>query len=119
MGICKSFDDCRHYLKITLLFRESIKSTNTEAPNIIFSDLKKIFDFLLRAKALEFISSKDENSLVCISRFGRSVFESGLNTDEAILFYEDLLKAQENMYLETNLHLLYLITPLTHSFVPG
>ena len=57
---------------------------------------------------------------ICITRFGRAIVESGLNPDEAIVMYEDLMRAREQgMNLETNLHLLYLVTPLTqHSLTP-
>eukprot|EP01041_Mallomonas_annulata_P000427 gene427-765_t len=54
-----------------------------------------------------------------ISRFGRAVSDSGMNPDEAIALYDDLLRAQDSLNLETDLHLVYLITPLQHNMKPN
>ena len=53
-----------------------------------------------------------------ISRFGRAVVQSAMNPDEAIVVYKDLLRAQRALNLESNLHTLYLVTPLEHNFAP-
>lgn len=45
-----------------------------------------------------------------VTRFGRAIMQSGLNPDESLLIYEDLLMTQSGINLENNLHLAYLIT---------
>lgn len=59
-----------------------------------------------------------ERGVLTMSRFGKAVCESGMNPDEAILFYEDLRRAQDSLNLETDLHLIYLVAPLQHSLQP-
>ena len=54
-----------------------------------------------------------------LTRYGKAVSESGLNPDEAVLYYEDLRCSQDNLNLETILHLVYLITPFQHTFTPN
>ena len=61
----------------------------------------------------------DLNADIRISRFGRAVISSGMNPDEAISLYEDLLRAQDQLNLETELHLIYLVTPLQHPLIPN
>lgn len=48
-----------------------------------------------------------------ITKFGQAMIRSNLDPDEAIVIYQALSHAYEQgIYLQTNLHLLYLITPL-------
>jgi hypothetical protein len=56
--------------------------------------------------------------MVTMTRYGRAVSESGINPDEAIMFYEDLRQAQDSLNMEFDLHLIYLITPFMHSLQP-
>lgn len=59
---------------------------------------------------------------VHVSRFGRAILESSLSPDEALIIYEDLLHAQNGINLQSNLHLLYLVTsidPSTSYIVPN
>ena len=41
-----------------------------------------------------------------------------MNPDEAIIVYKDLLRAQNGINLESNLHLIYLLSPVESSLVP-
>jgi hypothetical protein len=43
---------------------------------------------------------------------------SGLDPDEAIVLYEALQAAYFNLFLDSSLHLLYLIAPLEHNLMP-
>jgi len=36
----------------------------------------------------------DPTAVISISRYGRAVCEAGLNPDEAVIYYEDLFRAQ-------------------------
>jgi DNA polymerase theta len=47
-----------------------------------------------------------------MTRFGKALLRSGMDPDEAIIFYESLLSAQERLFLDNSLHLLYLVAPL-------
>ena len=53
-----------------------------------------------------------------ISRFGRAAMQSGVSPDEAIMLYEDLNMALGGVNLETDLHLVYLVTPQDRGLYP-
>ncbi len=43
---------------------------------------------------------------------GRSVYASGLDVDVALALHAELRRANQSLLLATDLHLLYLVTPL-------
>ena len=51
-----------------------------------------------------------------ISQLGQGIFVSGLAPEEGLLVYIDLQKAQEGLVLASELHLLYLLTPVSLQF---
>ena len=53
-----------------------------------------------------------------ISRFGLATVQSGVSPDEAIMLYEDLNRALGGLNLQTDLHLLYLVTPQDRGLYP-
>ena len=53
-----------------------------------------------------------------ISRFGHAAVQSGVCPDEAIMLYEDLSRALSGINLESDFHLLYLITPQEKGIYP-
>ena len=53
-----------------------------------------------------------------ISRFGLATVQSGVGPDEAIMLYEDLKRALGGLNLQTDLHLLYLVTPQDKGLYP-
>lgn len=61
----------------------------------------------------------DMLAAVSVSRFGRAVVQSGLNPDESLLIYEDLILAQSGINLQNSLHLTYLITSNDHEIAPN
>lgn len=62
--------------------------------------------------------SEFQDRPLIITRFGRAIVQSSMNPDEAIIVYKDLLQAQNGINLESNLHLIYLLTPVENSFTP-
>ena len=61
----------------------------------------------------------DGASVLSISRFGRAMVKCSMNPDESIVIYRDLLRAQRGICLTQHLHILYLVSPLEHSFQPN
>lgn len=108
LRLCGSVTDIDHYLRFTLLFRESPDEKGVEAI------AKRNLEFLLLSKVVErdVVATVDD---IKITRFGRAVYESNINPDDAILLYDDLLASQLSLNLETNNHLIYLVTPLDHT----
>jgi hypothetical protein len=102
-----------------------IKSTKHDEADMVLLVAKEVMQFLLEARAVEFISIPsfsltNSNDLkgYKISRFGRATMQSGISPDEAIVLYEDLIRALSGINLESDLHLLYLITPQDRGLYP-
>lgn len=53
-----------------------------------------------------------------MSRLGRAIIQSGVDPDEGIVMYRNLLRARDGLNLESLLHVLYLVTPLEHQLYP-
>uniref|UniRef100_A0A0R3RJA9 POLAc domain-containing protein n=1 Tax=Elaeophora elaphi TaxID=1147741 RepID=A0A0R3RJA9_9BILA len=54
---------------------------------------------------------------LCGTQLGRAVFVSSLSPDIALQVYDDLEKAMRCLALDTELHLLYLVTPLHNDYI--
>ena len=145
LGVCVNEDEIQLYLEQTLIYAEIRKDaltgrTNQYAepasavsPCVTFtqaglrSEVRELLIFLTLAKAIQLEHHEKNSSTGCgtngifrVTRFGRAVMESNMNLDEALVIYDDLLQARsKGISLESNLHLLYLVTPLTHSLVPN
>ena len=54
-----------------------------------------------------------ENEKILPTPLGKAAFASSISPEESMLIFDDLLKAREShsLILETDLHLLYLLTP--------
>ena len=149
LGVCVNGDEIQTYAEQTLLHCEMLSSESEPAepvppsgavptiPRVAASassraslraEVQELLTFLSLAKAVEYErlqKPKEEmggasTPSIRVTRFGRAVMESNLNLDEALVMYEDLLQARsQGITLETNLHLLYLVTPLSHTLAPN
>jgi DNA polymerase theta len=115
LGLCRTVEDILNYAFCTLWHYSRDASSVDIRPKVMASIL-----FLVKTRLLD--SSKGEalplDSIITPSRFGQATMESGLNPDESIAYYEDFLLAHEGLNLQTNLHVLYLITSLDNRIVP-
>ena len=111
---------------------ECVEACTTTSRAHLKSEVQELLAFLSLAKAVEYERLDSEVSSAAgvgvsmsrphirVTRFGRAVMESNMNLDEALVIYEDLLQARsQGISLETNLHLLYLVTPLSHALAPN
>ena len=127
LGLSHSSEDVKTHVMQTLMYAECTSDSQRKE---VLGQGHQCLLFLLSCRALEWKpdltahnsvlpTSHDppEQNLV-LSRYGKAVSESGINPDEAIVIYEELRCAQENLNLETPLHLIYLITPLNHPLIP-
>lgn len=128
LGMCGNMNDVHSYMKHTMLFKE----VSTDILSQFIADIESLVKFLITAKILcvdshphisecshEVIDS-ERAVTIRITRFGRGIFQSGLNPDEAIVIYEDLIRSREiGLNLETNVQILYLVTTLTHNIQPN
>ena len=140
LRLCDNESDLLQYIRQTMAFQECMYDLHnqplehTDEGASLFTDALNLLHFLQVACALEICPDNKPSTLrlerggggkpskkeiIRITRFGRAVVESGLNPDEAIVLYEDLMRARElGINLETNLHLMYLITPFIHGISP-
>lgn len=127
---CEATDSKAEYILCPHSMTTKTTSTNaaTTSRARLRAEVHELLKFLLLAKAIE-CERIDDDKKDCttpaplphirVTRFGRAVMESNMNLDEALVIYEDLLQARsQGITLETNLHLLYLVTPLSHSLAP-
>jgi hypothetical protein len=144
LRLCDTVGQVKEYATQTMVFLECTHCSSQTTLVLLMESLLSLMNFLISANAIEvfpldhphqilketpssiFLSSTPPSPDAAhetsprfgirVTRFGRAVAESNLNPDEAISIYEDLLRAREHgINLESNLHLLYLITPQTHS----
>lgn len=136
LRLCDTVGLVKEYATQTMVYLEC---THSCSHTLLMESLTSLLNFLISANAIEvypidnphqilketpssiFLSSDDHQKIgIRVTRFGRAVAESNLNPDEAISIYEDLIRAREQgINLESNLHLLYLITPQNHSLPPN
>jgi DNA polymerase theta len=142
LEICTNPSDILHFISYTLLYQQAKSETEKERLLTIvkscfafiienkIAEMKVIVnEQAIRyngsvASLLSAINSErqrnEETSLgmtepryeIIMTRFGKALLRSGMDPDEAIIFYESLLLAQEQLFLDNSLHLLYLVAPL-------
>jgi hypothetical protein len=63
------------------------------------------------------ISAMTSNAIqrLSVTKLGRAMVATGLDPDEAVVIYDALTAAQSGLYLESALHLLYLVAPWQHA----
>ena len=127
LQLIKTVNDVTLYIEQTLMYQESLSANQEdELVKLIYESLL----FLIDAQAININYNHTEihlnllksdqfssKTLTC-SRFGKAITASGLNPDEAIIMYKDLLQAETGFNLETSLHLTYIITPLDYKYQP-
>lgn len=115
LGLCENITDALSFLKGTLLYFSSTDEHRIE----VLESGQKCLKFLVQARLIESKSAGfDSHTAIAITRFGLAAIEAGLNPDEVMVYYEDLYLAHEGLNLQTNLHLLYLITAIDHFIAP-
>ncbi|VDK68617.1 unnamed protein product [Litomosoides sigmodontis] len=92
-GLCRDENELENLL--SLLFFERQLTINDE------------LSFLIERKLI-----CNQKGALCGTQLGRAVFVSSLSPDIALQVYDDLEKAMCSLALDTELHLLYLVTPL-------
>jgi replicative superfamily II helicase len=115
LGMCSSVAEVMEFVKCTLWYYSSGEAGRTE----VIADAMTCLLFLIRTRLLN--ASSEELTLDCkttLSRFGRAAYDGGLNPDEAIVYYEDFLNAHDGLNLQTNLHVIYLLTSFDHHIYP-
>ena len=113
LGVCGSVNDVLAFVEGTLWFFAS----SIQCRHEVVVSSRKCLTFLIQARMVESASIESDYT-TSITRFGLATIEGGMNPDEVMVYYEDLYLAHQGLNLQTNLHLLYLITSVDHTIPP-
>ncbi|KAL6623093.1 hypothetical protein ACP70R_032972 [Stipagrostis hirtigluma subsp. patula] len=107
-GIVQTASDIQRYVRCTLL--------NSTKP---FDDVVKSAQDSLRWLChKKFVEWNNETKIYTATPLGRACFGSSLNPEESLLVLDDLSRAREGFVLASDLHLVYLVTPINVDIEP-
>ncbi|EOA15743.1 hypothetical protein CARUB_v10006788mg [Capsella rubella] len=108
-GIVQSAKDIHRYVRCTLL--------NSTKP---FQDVVKSAQDSLRWLChRKFLEWNEETKLYTTTPLGRGSFGSSLCPEESLIVLDDLLRAREGLVMASDLHLVYLVTPINVGVEPN
>ncbi|KZV31628.1 helicase and polymerase-containing protein TEBICHI [Dorcoceras hygrometricum] len=108
-GIVQTANDIHRYVRCTLL--NSIKP---------FEDVvKSAQDALWWLCHKKFLEWSEETKLYTTTPLGRASFGSSLCPEESLIVLDDLTRAREGFVLASDLHLVYLVTPINVDVEPA
>ncbi|KAG2620442.1 hypothetical protein PVAP13_3NG107600 [Panicum virgatum] len=107
-GIVQTASDIHRYVRCTLL--------NSTKP---FDDVVKSAQDSLRWLCHKrFLEWNNETKIYSSTPLGRAAFGSSLNPEESLVVLDDLSRAREGFVLASDLHLVYLVTPINVDLEP-
>ncbi|KAK4419988.1 Helicase and polymerase-containing protein TEBICHI [Sesamum alatum] len=107
-GIVQTASDIHRYVRCTLL--------NSTKP---FEDVVKSAQDALRWLChKKFLEWSEETKLYTTTPLGRASFGSSLCPEESLIVLDDLMRAREGFVLASDLHLVYLVTPINVDVEP-
>ncbi|XP_042498308.1 helicase and polymerase-containing protein TEBICHI isoform X2 [Macadamia integrifolia] len=107
-GIVQTASDIHRYVRCTLL--------NSTKP---FQDVVKSAQDSLRWLChRKFLEWNEETKLYSTTPLGRAAFGSSLSPEESLVVLDDLARAREGFVLASDLHVVYLVTPINVDVEP-
>ncbi|KAJ4750728.1 DNA polymerase I [Rhynchospora pubera] len=107
-GIVQTADDINRYVRCTLL-------NSTKPFEDVVKSAQDSLRWLCRNKFLEW---NNETKLYSCTPLGRAAFGSSLSPEESLVVLDDLSRAREGFVLSSDLHLVYLVTPINVEVEP-
>ncbi|KAH0940862.1 hypothetical protein HID58_000499 [Brassica napus] len=108
-GIVQTAKDIHRYVRCTLL--------NSTKP---FQDVVKSAQDSLRWLChRKFLEWNEETKLYTTTPLGRGSFGSSLCPEESLIVLDDLLRSREGLVMASDLHLVYLVTPINVGVEPN
>ncbi|PKU62051.1 helicase and polymerase-containing protein TEBICHI isoform X1 [Dendrobium catenatum] len=107
-GIVQSASDIHRYVRCTLL-------NSTRPFEDVVASAQDSLRWLCRKKFLEW---NEETGLYSSTPLGRASFGSSLSPEESLVVLNDLSRAREGFVLASDLHLVYLVTPINVEVEP-
>ncbi|KAL6006246.1 hypothetical protein ACLOJK_040292 [Asimina triloba] len=107
-GIVQTANDIHRYVRCTLL--------NSTRPFLdVVKSAQDSLRWLCRRK---FVEWNEETKLYSTTPLGRASFGSSLSPEESLVVLDDLSRAREGFVLASDLHLVYLVTPINVDVEP-
>ncbi|KAL9966164.1 hypothetical protein ACROYT_G024201 [Oculina patagonica] len=106
LKLCTTSEELRQFMQNTLLAVQS-KSQSVD----IIEQMEASLDSLQKLGHVN-ISGPTESRKIEVTHLGRATFKGCIDVDSSPMIYSELARAQENLVLANELHLLYLVTPL-------
>lgn len=134
LGLCDSLTTFKLYIQQTLFYTDFVHEQDSLGGinnDILPDGTMQALQFLLNARILERTvpetmtvdilnqGNNTDDLFFGLTRLGKAIIACNMNPDDSIVYYEDLLRAQDSVNLETNLHIAYLCAPLYHSLLPN
>ncbi|XP_031265968.1 helicase and polymerase-containing protein TEBICHI isoform X2 [Pistacia vera] len=107
-GIVQTAEDVHRYVKCTLL-------NSTKPFQDVVKSAQDSLRWLCHGKFLEW---NEDTKLYSTTPLGRAAFGSSLCPEESLTVLDDLSRAREGFVLATDLHLVYLVTPINVEVEP-
>ncbi|MFS8003152.1 putative DNA-directed DNA polymerase [Helianthus anomalus] len=107
-GIVQTANDIHRYVRCTLL-------NSTQPFEDVVKSAKDSLKWLCHRKFLEW---SEETKLYSTTPLGRASFGSSLCPEESLIVLDDLTRAREGFVLASDLHLVYLVTPINVDVEP-
>ncbi|KAL4231945.1 hypothetical protein ACF0H5_009521 [Mactra antiquata] len=112
LRITPTTDDIFKFVTSSLAkIQESV--LKVDITEICKTSLQKLIDIglVLQVK----VPSENPQQAICcnleVTRLGKATFKGPIDSDYAVMLYNDLKKAEDSLVIATHLHLLYLVTP--------
>nr|POE48267.1 helicase and polymerase-containing protein tebichi [Quercus suber] len=107
-GIVQTANDIHRYVRCTLL-------NSTKPFEDVVKSAQESLRWLCHKKFLEW---NDDTKLYSTTPLGRAAFGSSLCPEESLIVLDDLSRAREGFVLASDLHLVYLVTPINVDVEP-
>ncbi|CAH8378004.1 unnamed protein product [Eruca vesicaria subsp. sativa] len=108
-GIVQTAKDIHRYVRCTLL-------NSTKPFHDVVKSAQDSLRWLCRRKFLEW---NEETKLYTTTPLGRGSFGSSLCPEESLIVLDDLLRSREGLVMASDLHLVYLVTPINVGVEPN
>ncbi|KAM1247252.1 hypothetical protein TB2_043362 [Malus domestica] len=107
-GMVQTANDIHRYVRCTLL-------NSTKPFQDVVKSAQESLRWLCHRKFLEW---NEDTKLYSITPLGRAAFGSSLCPEESLIVLDDLSRAREGFVLASDLHLVYLVTPINVDVQP-
>lgn len=105
LKLCTTTEKLTQFMQNTLLFVQS----ESQSVNIT-EQMETALDSLHNLGHIKITGSTDSRKIE-VTQLGQATFKGCIDVDSSPLIYSELARAQDNLVLANELHLLYLVTP--------